>query len=93
MDFININGKLDMINLDDIQFFLNSIKTKIENNDIILPKNEYYFLKIKKKFYGDFFNNLFYILFFNNNYNLKPNNDKDNIGKIIIKYSLCLFKD
>ena len=93
MDFININGKFDKLNLDDVQFFLNSIKIKITNNDINLPKNEHYLLKIKKNFYETFFNNLFYILFFNRNYNLKPNKDKDNIGKIVIKYSLCLFKD
>ena len=93
MDFLNINGRLDIINLNDIQNCLNSIKTKFQNVDIILPKNEHYFFKIKQKFYSSFFNNLFYLLFIHKKHNLQSNYEKDNIGKIVIKYSLCLFKD
>ena len=93
MDFLNINGRLDIINLNDIQNCLNSIKTKFQNVDIILPKNDHYFFKIKQEFYSSFFNNLFYLLFIHKKHNLQSNYEKDNIGKIVIKYSLCLFKD
>ena len=54
MDFLNINGRLDIINLNVIQNCLNSIKTKFQNVDIILPKNDHYFFKIKQEFYSSF---------------------------------------